>query len=180
MIRQPRHGYYALAGNRDEAGFSPRQWIPASGTALRAMGIVAEESGHTAGLHAAVLTDVPVQVCVGCVDNPGGIPQEASLGIPRRLGEDAAGQAILAYLDLPHPRPGERAAVRLRGWAASSGPVSGSQMVAVPILRFGVPVGAVSLTAPADTMPSSGVPAGVRALKRAAGLLQRGAGRSCA
>ncbi|MFJ8011108.1 hypothetical protein [Streptomyces sp. NPDC096339] len=84
------------------------------------MGIVAEESGHTAGLHAAVLTDVPVQVCVGCMDNPGGIPQEASLGLPRRLGEDAAGQAFLAHLDLPHPRPGERAAGRLQSGAGRS------------------------------------------------------------
>ncbi|WP_405493547.1 helix-turn-helix domain-containing protein [Streptomyces sp. NBC_00096] len=170
VIWQPRHGYYALTENREKADPHPWQCVPASASTpgRHALGFLAEQSGHTAGLHAAVLTDVPVQVCVGCLDSPNGVSQRTSLGRPRPLAENAAGLAILAHLGLPHPRPGERHAIRFRGWASSPGPAPDSQMIAVPLLRFGLPVGALSITSGTDEIRGR-LAAHVTALKRAAG-----------
>ncbi|MFE6909442.1 IclR family transcriptional regulator [Streptomyces erythrochromogenes] len=167
VVWQPRHGYYALTAYQERGEFFPQQWVPASMAGRHVLGVLSEQTGQTVGLHAAVLTDVPVQVCVSCLDGPSGLSQRPQLGVPRPLGEDAAGSAILAHLRLPHPKPEERHAVRFRGWATSPGPVPESQMIAVPLLRFGLPVGALSITARTE-QDGSRIPSCVPALKRAA------------
>lgn len=174
FIRQPRHGYYTLAhteeehrqrGAREDAPYSD----PRLGPRTRALELLSRELGLTARLHAAVLTDVPVQMIVARA------PVAASeLGPPRAIDAltDAAGQVILAHLTLPGLDSAVKASILARGWAASALP-AGLLMVAVPILRFGVPVGAISVTGP-EAAVRSDIPACVAALHRAVRVLSAG------
>ncbi|MGW7055064.1 helix-turn-helix domain-containing protein [Streptomyces sp. NPDC054887] len=154
VIWQPRHGHYALTEHQTGKDL-PHQLATTPAEARHLLGILHTHTGHTAALHATVLADVPVQMCVGRVQSPGATPAQPAIGQPRALEADAAGHAILAYLDLPHPRPQERHVIRRRGWAVSSDPARGARMLAAPILRFGIPVGSLSITGEATAIDSA-------------------------
>ncbi|MDT9682184.1 helix-turn-helix domain-containing protein [Streptomyces sp. TRM76323] len=169
VIRQPRHGHYALAAQLDADG-APPQPSAAAHHVLRAL---ADRLGHTVSLHTAVLADVPMQMCTGYAEAPRGVSLRSAVGRPRPLHADAAGRAVLAHLALPHPCPEERHRVRTRGWAASPGPVRGTRMIAAPVLRFGIAVGALGVTADPAVL-DAGLPVCVDHLRRAAAALAAG------
>ncbi|MGA5559228.1 hypothetical protein [Streptomyces lavendulocolor] len=145
VIEQVGHGHYTLT--RPEPPSQPLT----SPFAQRALRNLAHRLGHSASLHAAVLTDIPVQVCTGTVDRTGHASPPPTVG-PRSLRADASGRAIMAYLDLPHPDPAERRLVRARGWASTPGPTSGAYTIAAPVLRFDIAVGALAIA----VVPGSG------------------------
>ncbi|MFF9868123.1 helix-turn-helix domain-containing protein [Streptomyces sp. NPDC013953] len=185
FIRQPRHGHYALAagsGLLATAGAVEPGGVPDA--RRRALELLGQESGLVARLHAAILTDVPALVCVARYDVPraaGGAADRGEAGesaCPLDAEADAAGQVVLAHLGLPGLDPGVQEEIRERGWSVSpvprrgTEPPGGTLMVAVPILRFGGPVGALSVTGPQAVVEGS-VPACVVALRRAVRLLSQ-------
>ncbi|MFI0961477.1 hypothetical protein ACH4S8_08740 [Streptomyces sp. NPDC021080] len=175
FIRQPSHGHYALAEEPEDRTVLAYQALPVSGVNRRFLAALSRESGHTARLHVAVLTDVPMQMCVARQSEAADPPLlDGELGSTHPLDADAAGHAILAHLALPHMDREERQGIRTRGWVASAGPVAGTRMLAAPILRFGVPVGSLSVTAPAEALRST-LPHCVGSLRRAATALSRAA-----
>ncbi len=172
FIRQPSHGHYALTEEPEDWTVPAHQALPASGARRQSLAALSRDSGHTASLHVAVLTDVPMQRCVARSEVADPPLLHGELGGARPLDADAAGHAILAHLALPHMDREQRQAIRARGWVSSPGPVAGTSMLAAPILRFGVPVGALSLTAPAEALRAT-LPHCVRSLRRAVTALSR-------
>ncbi|MET9774548.1 hypothetical protein ABZ023_09750 [Streptomyces sp. NPDC006367] len=170
VIWQPRHGHYALIEQPDGRKAPLGRLVPALPAAQQALGFLSERTGHCAGLHATVLTDEPVQLCVARVTAPGDAATHPVIGQPWPLEANAAGQVISAYLDRQHPHPRAGETIRLRGWAASPGPGPGTKMLAMPILRFGIPLGAMSLTGDADRL-EAGLLAHVTELRRATAQL---------
>ncbi|MET9699554.1 hypothetical protein ABZY31_21880 [Streptomyces sp. NPDC006529] len=175
FIRQPSHGHYALADEPENWTIPAHQALLAPGASKQSLAALSRESGHTASLHVAVLTDVPMQMCVARQSETADpqLPHE-ELGSPHPLDADAAGLAILAHLDLPHTDLEQRQAIRCRGWVASAGPAAGTLMIAAPIIRFGVPVGSLSLIGLAEAFRST-LPHCVGSLRRAVTALSRAA-----
>lgn len=145
VIRQIRHGHYAIAPAAESAGRSRALSHSVPAYAHRELERLQREVHQAVGLHAAVLVGAPFQTCIACLPVHSGMAVPPwRLGIPRPLAEDASGQVILSHLNVPQ-LIGPADSRLTQGCGVSSDPSGRNLMIAAPILQDGVPIGAISI-----------------------------------
>jgi DNA-binding IclR family transcriptional regulator len=149
FVRQNGHGRYSLA----TLTYGHVAYDAASRSMVdieeirQQLDTVSRETGCLALLHAALLAGQLRKVCVACCAPPGSpVREESFVGAVKPLEGDATGQVILAHLGDTQPRDPRLDTIRQRGYAVTPLFKAGSaRIVAAPLLRGAVPVGAISV-----------------------------------
>ncbi|MFF5784677.1 hypothetical protein ACFY8P_06895 [Streptomyces sp. NPDC012693] len=190
VMLQARHGHYALTPTREAPPGPARpsalragvrttdpadlrmEEISSSRAVHREIHALRERLGHTVSLHAAILLGVPSQTCVKRFPGSQGSPPDSAPGIVRPLEADAAGLSILAHLDRSSGST-EYQHIRSRGFSLSRGTAPDWFMLAVPVLRSDIPIGAISVTGRHRELEQHGLRTAVAALKASRARLTR-------
>jgi DNA-binding IclR family transcriptional regulator len=102
-----------------------------------------------------------VRLCVAAAEPPAGLRDTVPVGTTLPMTAGSAAQVLLAWSDEPLPTDaafdaGTLAAVRKRGWAATSGEREpGLASVSAPVRRDGQVIAAVSLSGPVERLTRS-------------------------
>ncbi|GAA1213625.1 IclR family transcriptional regulator [Streptomyces rhizosphaericus] len=140
LCRRPGRGYYELTipvVSKDVAGLL--QAVPGSAHGSL-LGALHRRVGQPVLLHSHVLGGTPTRLCIDCCAEERGAftdslrthPKAIRLLRQAPLTADAPGRAIFAHLDHTAYVTGELRSIRLTGYAHSTAPLPGWELLSVP------------------------------------------------
>ncbi|MEV7928593.1 helix-turn-helix domain-containing protein [Kitasatospora sp. NPDC088779] len=154
---QPTYGSYAVA-HSGATGHSQDSLtaLPAGSRAIsEELGHLQRRTNQVVTLHSHLLLGMPSRICVDIAhgnrhDFAAALATSDAGPVLRRapLHQDAAGLVMLANLDDLSAGNAVLRRIKIQGYARTQSPVTGWEMLSVPLWRGSVLVGSVSLLAP--------------------------------